>query len=316
MSVVKTTIAPTGTVGKKITFLQDFKKHYWLYIMIIPLVLYYLIFQYVPMFGLLIAFENYTPSKGIFGSEFVGLKNFIDFFSSPYFYTRFRNTLVISITQLIFAFPAPIIFALLINEVRNANFRKVIQTCSYLPYFISMAVVCGMIKDFTLDSGIINDVLVNFGFERQSMLDNPDLFVPIYTISGIWQHIGWDSIIYISALVGVDQQLYEAAEIDGANKWKQMLHVTIPGILPTIITMFLLRVGQILNIGFEKIILLYNPLTYETADVLTSFIYRRGLIEFAWGYSTAAGMFNSVINTILLLVANYMSRRVSESGLW
>lgn len=294
----------------------EWRKHWCLYIMVIPLILYYFIFHYIPMFGLVISFQNYTPSRGVLGSDFVGFQNFINFFSSPYFSQLLKNTVRISVTQLLFSFPAPIILALLINEIRSKRFRQVTQTLSYLPHFISLAVVCGMIKDFTLDSGVISDMLAVFGVERQSMLTNPKLFVPIYIVSDIWQHLGWNSIIYISALTGIDQQLYEAASIDGANKWKQMIHVTIPGLLPTIIIMLLLKIGQILNVGFEKIILLYNPLTYETADVLSSFIYRRGLQEFNWGYSTAAGMFNSIINTVLLIAANKISSKVTETALW
>ena len=294
----------------------EWRKHWCLYIMVIPLVLYYFIFHYIPMFGLVISFQNYTPSRGVMGSEFVGFTNFINFFSSPYFVQLLRNTVRISVTQLLFSFPAPIILALLINEIRSKRFRQVTQTLSYLPHFISLAVVCGMIKDFTLDSGVVSDLLAMFGVERQSMLTNPKLFVPIYIVSDIWQHLGWNSIIYISALTGIDQELYEAASIDGANKWKQMLHVTLPGLLPTIIIMLLLKIGQVLNVGFEKIILLYNPLTYETADVLSSFIYRRGLQEFNWGYSTAAGMFNSIINTVLLIAANKISSKVTETALW
>ena len=294
----------------------DLSRNWCLYIMILPLALYYVLFHYVPMFGLVVAFENYTPMQGIFGSEFVGFDNFIKFFSSPYFWTLLRNTVRISLSVLIFSFPAPIILALLLNEIKSKHFRSVTQTLSYLPHFISLAIVCGMIKDFTLDSGIINDIAAFFGAERVSMLSKPEYFVPVYVISDIWQHLGWNSIIFISALAGIDQQLYEAAQIDGAGKWKQMLHVTLPGIAPTIIIMLLLKIGNILNIGYEKIILLYNPLTYDTADVLQSFIYRRGLQEFDWGYSTAAGMFNSVINTILLISANKISSKVSETALW
>lgn len=294
----------------------EWKKHWCLYIMIIPLILYYFIFHYIPMFGLIISFQNYTPSRGIWGSDFVGLKNFASFFGSPYFWQLLRNTVRISVTQLLFSFPAPIVLALLINEIRSKRFRQVTQTLSYLPHFISLAVVCGMIKDFTLDTGIINDIVAFFGGERKSMLTDPKLFVPIYIVSDVWQHLGWNSIIYISALAGIDQQLYEAAQIDGASKWKQMIHVTLPGIIPTIVIMFLLKIGNVLNVGFEKIILLYNPLTYETADVLSSFIYRRGLQEFNWGYSTAAGMFNSVINTLLLIVANKISSKTAETALW
>lgn len=294
----------------------NWAQHWCLHLMILPLVLYYIIFHYCPMVGLVIAFQEYTPMKGILGSEFIGLQNFIEFFESPDFWTLLRNTVRISVSSLIFTFPAPIILALLVNEVRSRSFRKITQTLSYLPHFISLTIVCGMVKDFTMDTGIVSDLLALFGVERQSMLANPKLFVPIYLVTDIWQHLGWNSIIYISALSGVDQQLYEAAAIDGATKWKQVLHVTLPGITPTIVIMLLLKIGNILNVGFEKILLLYNPLTYETADVLSSFIYRRGLLDADYGYAAAAGMFNSVINTILLIVANKVSTKVSETALW
>lgn len=294
----------------------DFIRHKWLYFMVAPLVIYYILFHYIPMFGLLVAFERYVPSKGIFGSSFIGFENFIDFFTGPFFFSRLRNTVVISLSLLIFSFPAPIILALLLNEIKSKAFRSVTQTLSYLPHFISLTVVCGMIRSFTMDNGVITDLLVNFGFERQSMLSNPDLFVSIYVISDIWQTIGWNSIIYISALTAVDQELYEAANIDGATKWQQVIHITLPSIAPTIVIMLLLRIGSILNVGYEKIILLYNPLTYDTADVLQSLIYRRGLQEFDWGYSTAAGMFNSVVNTALLILSNKISTKVSETALW
>ena len=294
----------------------NWARHWCLHLMILPLVLYYIIFHYFPMVGLVIAFQEYTPMKGILGSEFIGLQNFTEFLGSPYFWTLLRNTVRISVSSLVFTFPAPIILALLVNEVRSKSFRKVTQTLSYLPHFISLTIVCGMVKDFTMDTGVISDLLAIFGVERQSMLANPKLFVPIYLVTDIWQHLGWNSIIYISALSGVDQQLYEAAAIDGATKWKQVLHVTLPGITPTIVIMLLLKIGNILNVGFEKILLLYNPLTYETADVLSSFIYRRGLQDADYGYAAAAGMFNSVINTLLLIVANKVSTKVSETALW
>ena len=294
----------------------NWAQHWCLHLMILPLVLYYIIFHYCPMVGLVIAFQEYTPMKGILGSEFIGLQNFREFFESPDFWTLLRNTVRISVSSLVFTFPAPIILALLVNEVRSRSFRKITQTLSYLPHFISLTIVCGMVKDFTMDTGIVSDLLALFGVERQSMLANPKLFVPIYLVTDIWQHLGWNSIIYISALSGVDQQLYEAAAIDGATKWKQVLHVTLPGITPTIVIMLLLKIGNILNVGFEKILLLYNPLTYETADVLSSFIYRRGLLDADYGYAAAAGMFNSVINTILLIVANKVSTKVSETALW
>lgn len=314
MKTKQVTAPVKGRLGDAVA--ADIRRNWCLYIMVLPLLAFYIMFHYVPMFGLIIAFQDYTPMQGIFGSEFVGFKHFISFFSSPYFWMLLRNTARISCCTLLFSFPMPIIFALLLNEIKGKRFRSTVQTLSYLPHFISLAVVCGMIKEFTMDTGLINDLLAMFGFERVTMLSKPELFVPVYIVSDIWQQLGWNSIVYISALTAIDQQLYEAAQIDGASKWKQTLHVTLPGIAPTIITMLLIKIGNILNVGFEKIILLYNPLTYDTADVLTSFVYRRGLQDFQWGYSTAAGMFNSIINTVLLVTANKISSKVSETALW
>ena len=226
------------------------------------------------------------------------------------------NTLRISIATLIFSFPAPIILALLINELRFKPFTKAVQTITYLPYFISLVVICGMIKDFTAENGVINDILALFGIERQTMLNNPKLFLPIYVLSDIWQTVGWNSILYLAALTSIDESLYEAARVDGAGRWRQTISITLPSIMPTIITMLILRLGQMLNVGFEKIILLYNQLTLETADVISSFVYRVGLQNFEYGYSTAVGLFNSVINFILVIIANALSRKFTETSLW
>lgn len=297
-------------------FTRDFKLNKLLYFMMIPVLGYYIIFHYFPMYGALIAFKDYSPMKGIIGSDWVGLAHFKDFFGSYYFWRILTNTLVISLYSLIFMFPAPIILALLINEVKNQAFKKVVQTVSYMPYFISLVVICGMITDFTNSNGIINTIFSWFGYDGAAMLQKPGLFRPIYIFSEVWQKIGWDSIIYIAALMGIDQEQYEAARIDGASRLKQMFYITLPGILPTITIMFILRMGNMLNVGFEKIILLYNPVTYETADVISSFVYRKGLLEFGWSYSTAVGLFNSIVNLVLLISANYISRKVNDSGLW
>ncbi|WP_208403149.1 ABC transporter permease subunit [Paenibacillus sp. BK720] len=284
--------------------------------MMLPVIAYYLIFHYIPMYGALIAFKEYSPMKGILHSDWVGLKHFHDFFGSYYFTRILKNTLVISLYSLIFEFPAPIILALLINEVQSRTFKRVAQTITYMPYFISLVVICGIITDFTNADGIINRLFMLFGYDGQAMLQKPELFRPIYILSEIWQRIGWESIIYIAALMSIDQEQYEAARIDGASRIKQIFFITLPGILPTITIMFILRMGNMLNVGFEKIILLYNPVTYNTADVISSFVYRKGLLEFGWSYSSAVGLFNSVVNLALLVTANYISRKVNKSSLW
>lgn len=302
--------------GFKQRFIRDFKLNKLLYAMMIPVIVYYVVFHYAPMYGAMIAFKDFSPMKGIMGSEWVGFQHFQDFFSSYYFWRILKNTVIISVYSLLFMFPAPIILALLINEVRHQAFKRVVQTVSYMPYFISLVVICGMITDFTNSNGIINSLFSLFGYDGAAMLQKPELFRPIYILSEIWQKIGWESIIYIAALMGIDQEQYEAARIDGASRLKQMLYITLPGILPTITIMFILRMGNMLNVGFEKIILLYSPVTYETADVISSFVYRKGLLEFGWSYSTAVGLFNSIVNLILLISANYISRKVNDSSLW
>ncbi|MCI8900455.1 MAG: sugar ABC transporter permease [Lachnospiraceae bacterium] len=284
--------------------------------MVLPVILFYILFHYKPMYGAIIAFQDYNPRQGVTGSEWVGFDQFIRFFTSPYFGRLVKNTLLLSVYGIIFGFPAPIILALLLNELRARRFKKTVQTITYLPHFISLVVVTGIIKDFTQSTGLINDIIVMFGGERSSLIQNPALYRTIYIVSDIWQGIGWGSIIYLSALSGVDQQLYEAASIDGAGRWKQLIHVTLPGIAPTIVIMLIMRMGQLLGTGYEKTILLYNEATYETADVIASYIYRVGILERNWSYSTAIGLFNSVINLALLIATNKISRRVSETSLW
>lgn len=284
--------------------------------MMIPVIAYYVIFHYGPMYGAIIAFKDFSPVKGILGSDWVGLKHFEEFFGSYYFLRVLKNTVLISLYTLIFEFPAPIILALLINEVRRRRFKRVVQTITYMPYFISLVVICGIITDFTNADGLINRLFMLLGYDGQAMLQKQELFRPIYVLSEIWQRIGWESIIYIAALMSIDLEQYEAARIDGASRLKQMFYITLPGLVPVITIMFILRIGNLLNVGFEKIILLYNPITYETADVISTFVYRKGLLEFGWSYSSAVGLFNSVINLALLISANYISRKVNENSLW
>ena len=269
----------------------DWVRNRSLYALVIPVVAFYILFNYKPIYGAIIAFQDYTPRLGISGSEWVGFDNFKRFFSDIYFGRLMKNTLLLS-------------------------FKNVTQTITYLPHFISMIVVCGMLTDFSLSTGLFNDIIAFFGGERHPLLQDPSLYRTIYILSGIWQQVGWGTIIYLSALAGVDSQLYEAAQIDGANKWKQTLHVTLPGIAPTIITMFILKIGKLMSMGYEKTILLYNPSTYETADIISSYVYRIGLLDQDWSYSTAIGLFNSVINFILLILANKLSKKFSQTSLW
>lgn len=296
--------------------LLDIKRNKYIYIMLLVVVAWYVIFCYVPMYGAIIAFKDYSIGRGIFNSPWVGFKHFVSFFSDINFMRVVRNTFLINIYDILWGFPAPIIMALLLNEVRNQYFKKTIQTLSYLPYFISMVVVCGIIVDFTYTNGIINQLLSNFGFEKVNLLSKSEFFRTVYISSGIWQNVGWGSIIYLAALTNISPELYESAVIDGAGRWKQLIHITLPGIASTIIVLLILRMGSIMSVGFEKIILLYNPLTYETADVIASYVYRKGLLNADYSYSTAIGLMNSVINFLFLVVSNWLSRRYTESSLW
>lgn len=313
---VKTDAAVSKFAEKKKIIAADFRRNKSVYFMLIPALLFYIIFHYGPMYGALMSFTEYSPRLGIFGSQWIGFKNFSDFFSSPSFSAVLKNTLTISISTLILGFPAPIIFALLLNELKNAKFSKIIQNAAYLPHFISLVVVCGLVKTFTLNTGIITQTLTLLGFPEVTMLNYPEYFVPIYVASEIWQNMGWNSIVYLAALTAVDASLYEAAVIDGAGRWKQTLHVTIPSILPTIVTMLILNVGSLMTVGHEKILLLYNDSTLEVADVISTYSYRKGLLEQSWGFSAAVGLFNSCINLILLVVANTVSKKINETSLW
>lgn len=297
---------------------KDWKKNKSVYFLAIPIVIYFLIWHYAPIVGLLLGFEEYSPRGGITGSEWIGVKNFIDFFRSYYFGRLIKNTLILSIFSIVINFPAPIILALLLNELENKIFKKVIQTISYIPHFISTVVICGIVIDFLGYDGAFTSILLNMGLikERQDLLALKSAFRPIFVLSGTWQGIGYGSIIYLAALSSVDQELYEAAKIDGAGRWRQTLHITLPSILPTIIIMFILTMGNLLNVSMEKIILLYRPVTYDVADVISSFVYRRGLQEGAYGYSTAVGIFNSIVNMALMFTTNAISAKYSETSLF
>ncbi|OUS75016.1 sugar ABC transporter permease [Paenibacillus sp. MY03] len=289
----------------------------FLLVLTMPVLIYFVIFHYVPMYGIIIAFKQFRPLDGILGSSWAGVQNFQLFFDSIYFWRLLKNTLLISIYSLFWGFPAPIIFALLLNELKNRYFKRMVQTISYLPHFISIVVIAGMIVTFTnpLD-GIINLALVKLGFAPIGFLNDPDWFRTIFVSSGIWQTFGWGSIIYLAAIAGINPQLYEAAEIDGANRWKKVMHITLPSIIPTIIILLILNVGNLMDVGFEKVLLLYNPATYETADVIGTFVYRRGILNSDFSFAAAVNLFNNVINIILLVSVNRISRKVSETSLW
>lgn len=288
----------------------------YIYLMALPVLLYYLIFHYIPMGGTIIAFQDYVPVKGFLRSEFVGLKHFVDFFNGPYAWRVIRNTLLLNVYDIVFGFPLPILFALMVNEMRGKYFKKTVQTISYFPHFISLVVMCGIITDFSRTVGVFNSVLGLFGFGPTNLLTVKEYFRPLFVSTNIWKQTGWGSIIYLATLSGVDPTLYEAASMDGAGRFKKIWHVTLPALLPVITIQLILRLGNIMSQGFEKVILLYNPLTYETADVITSHVYRRGLEEMSYSYGAAVGLFNSVVNVIVLVAANTFSRRVVKQSLW
>ena len=293
---------------------RDWRMNKGLYLLILPIVVYLIIFNYLPMAGIVLGFERFTPKNGVYMSEWVGLKHFTTFFSSVFFVRVLKNTLILSLYSVIFGFPAPIIFALLLNELDNEYYKKVIQVVN----FMSTVVISGIIIDFVASDGVITGMLVNIGFlkEAKNLLSVPEYFRTIMVLTDLWQQVGFGSILFLAALTGIDQELYEAAVIDGANRWKQTLNVTIPGIMPTVVIMLIMRIGSLMNANQEKILLLYNPLIYETSDVIGTFVYRKGLLEADYGYSTAVGLFNSAVNVVLLFIANGVSRKYSETSLF
>lgn len=296
---------------------QDFRNNRSLYLLSVIGVAFYLVFQYLPMWGVVIAFQDFSPVRGVLASPWVGFTHFVDFFNSYYFSRVLSNTLILSGLDIMVGFPIPIILALLINEVFNGPFRRTVQTLMYLPHFISLVVVCGLIVDFTARDGLINSVLASFGWgASENLLMNPDLFRPIYILSGIWQQAGWNSIVYLAALAAIDPALYEAAEIDGATRWRKVVSVTLPSIMPIVVMMLILRIGSVMSIGFEKIILLYSPVTYSSADVISSFVYRKGLLENDFSFASAVGLFNSVVNLLFLLGANAINKKVNNASIF
>lgn len=295
---------------------RDFQMNKYKYLLILPVLIYLFIFAYRPIAGLQIAFLDYRPRLGIAGSKFVGFENFQKFFNDVYFMRLMRNTLSISALSILFGFPAPILLALMINEVQHRKFKRTVQTITYMPYFISLVVMASLIKTYTASNGIFSQIAVATGGEPTNYLIQQNKFYLIYILSDIWKNIGWNSIIYLAALSSIDQEQYEAATIDGAGRFQKILHITIPNLMPTIMILFILRMGGILNVGYEKVLLLYSEPVYEVADVISTYTYRRGIIRADYSYGAAVGLFNSVINVFFLIVSNALSKRRTDSSLF
>jgi len=314
-----------GTIGhaKRLTNWQAVRKDWRLYTFLLLPLVYFLIFQYVPMIGNVIAFRRYQAGSpfpyNLIGSSWRGMYYINQFIHTTAFWSAFRNTVIIAGVSLLFTFPLPIILALLMNELRSRKFKRFTQTISYLPHFLSVVLVAALILQLTASNGIINSILMHVHLTSAPILfmQEPGAFKPIYVISQIWQTTGWGTILYLAALTSVDDQLYEAAAIDGAGRWQQTWHITLPGIRPTMVVLLVLNIGSFLGVGFEKIILLYNPAIYSTADVLSSYIYRVGLSSSPqYSYSTAVGLFQSIIGLILVIASNMVSKRLTETSLW
>lgn len=302
---------------KRSAFAANLYKYRYLYIMLIPGILHYLVFRYLPLGGLVIAFQKFNLYAGIGGSEFVGFKNFIDLFTSNDLPRLIKNTILLGTYTLLWGIPLPIIFAVALNEIKVNPFKKFVQSVSYIPSLISTVVVASMVIDFLSPStGIVNHILASLGFEKHYFMADPKWFRRIYVTSELWSTFGYNAIMYFSAITSIGQELYEAAEVDGCSRLRKIWHITLPGLLPTICTMTILNAGNIFKIGADKALLLYNPLTYETADIFGTFVYRRGLVDGSYSYAAAAGMFESVVAFAVVLLTNTLSKKLSENSLW
>ena len=307
--------APADLQSKKEGFFHYVFHHKALYLMLLPVLLYYLTFCYVPMFGVVVAFQDYIPGIPFFENEWVGLRYFEILFKSPDFPMIMRNTLSISLQRLIIGFPAPIILALMLNEVRTMFFKRTVQTISYLPFFLSWVIVGGIITElFSLD-GPINGLLSLFGVEKQALLYNSGFFQPMLVMTGIWKDVGWGSILFLSALAGIDQQLYEAAVIDGAGRWKQTLHISLPGLKPIMVVLLIMNVGGILNAGFDQIFILQNEVVRSVSEIIDTYVYKVGISNSNYSFGTAVGLFKSVVGFVLVIGANWLARRMGEESL-
>ena len=310
------TYAKPAKLSLALRIAKDFKRNRGIYLMLIPVILYYALFHYGPMYGAQIAFRDFVPARGIEGSAWVGWDNFKEFFNGIYFWRLLRNTLAISLLDVLFGFPAPIVLAILLNEVTSQKFKRLVQTTSYMPFFISVVVIVGLLIDFFARDGLVNNVLGRTGDGRIGFLSEPNYYWALYVGSGIWQTFGYGSIIYLASISSIDPQLYDAAKVDGAGRFRQIFNITLPGIAPTIMTLFILRIGAMLSIGSEKTILLYNPLVYQTADIISSYVFRNGVLNGDYSLSAAVGIFNSIINLALLFTANSLSRRRGGTSLF
>lgn len=297
---------------------QDFQQNRYVYLMLIPVLVFYILFKYGPVTKMVVAFQDYNLYKGIAGSKWVGLNNFIKFFQMRDCWRLIRNTLALSLYSILFAFPAPILLALMINEVKNKQARSVIQTVSYMPHFISLVVVCGILRNFCSSGGVINQIISIFNpsWASPDLLGVADYYRTIHIGSSIWQECGWESIIYLATLSTIDPQLYEAAYMDGASKLKRILHITLPALVPIISIQLIMRVGRVISVNYEKILLLYNPLTYEKSDVISTYMYRYGLLNGKYSMGAAVGVFNSLLSVLILTTVNGIFRRTSENSLW
>lgn len=304
--------------ASKRPFLKRVNDSKYLFLLFLPAAVYYLIFEYGPMFGIVVAFKDYSVFKGVWASEWVGFKYFETFiFENPDFLELLRNTFLLGLYSLVWGFPAPIILALLLNELRSVVFKRFVQTVSYLPHFVSNVIIASMVTMFlSPDGGLVNRVISWFGGEQIYFMAHAEYFRTIFISSGIWQGVGWGTIIFLAALTSVDPHLYESAELDGAGRWKKMLHVSLPGIVPVIVILLILNIGGLLGTGFEKVFLLYNPNTYETADIFSTYTYRVGLLQGNFSYATAIGVFNGVVGFIMIVGANYIARKTRETSLW
>ena len=296
---------------------KNIKRDWMLLLIILPGVVYFAVFCYGPMYGILMAFKDYNISKGVWGSPWVGLKHFKELVQSVYFGRLVKNTFLLSIEQLLWSFPIPIAFALLLNEIKNKHFQRFAQTAAYLPHFVSVVVVVGILKDLlSSNGGVITQVLSTFSVAPKNYFNLPGAFRPLYVGSGVWQEFGWNSIIYVAAISGIDQQMYESAALDGAGKWQKLVHITLPSIAPTIILLLILNMGNMLNIGYEKVILMYNSATYSTADIFSTYVYRKGLLNAQYSFAAAVGLANSLINIVILLTANFTAKKMTDTSIF
>jgi putative aldouronate transport system permease protein len=296
--------------------LKKIFSNYQLYMFLLPALIYFIVFHYLPMYGILIAFKDFVATKGIMGSPWVGFKHFERFFDSFQFWTLIKNTLGLSVIQLIVGFPLPIFLALMLNQIRSEKYKRFVQTVVYAPHFISVVVLAGMIFVFFSNNGLINNIILLFGGDPISFMAKPEWFKPLYIASGVWQETGWAAIIYLAALAGVSPELHEAAVMDGANKWQRIFHVDIPAIMPTAVILLILSVGGIMNIGFEKAYLLQTPMNQPSAEIIPTYVYKMGLQQAQYSFAAAVGLFNAVINLILLIAVNKFAKKLSGTGLW